>query len=206
MEKYIMQTDLEQLQQDFEDYQQLAHVTSAFDKLIGNEKFVVDDNYNLNMHLLMCTLGIIGESAEFAKVWDDHYLEVDTVTGGSEETKNRIVDEAGDVLWYIAELATWNGSSMFDWYTASFECDTPNEYAIGQFADAVKKYVFHHQKHGTAFLKTIPQIMRSIRLTMHFLHVPLSYVMEYNITKLQKRYGEKFAGYKSLQRGIETGT
>lgn len=79
-------------------YQQLAHQTSAFK----------DDEKWSREHTLMATLGLCGEAGEVAdtikKVFYHNH-------GYNSQT---LIDELGDVLWYLAELCTSYGFELGD--------------------------------------------------------------------------------------------
>lgn len=72
------------------DYQQLAHKTSAF---------TVTRNTHHN-HVTMAAFGLAGETGEVIDLLKKHYFH------GHQLDKKRIAYEIGDALWYLAELAT----------------------------------------------------------------------------------------------------
>lgn len=55
-------------------------------------------------------LGVCGEAGELAEV-EKKRLRGDY---GADEARRRIVNEAGDVLWYLAELCTVHGIELED--------------------------------------------------------------------------------------------
>jgi NTP pyrophosphatase (non-canonical NTP hydrolase) len=74
----------------FQEYQQLSRKTAIYPN--------IDNNF------IYPTLGLVGESGEIAekvkKILRDNQGVV------SNETKNEIAKELGDVLWYVSQLAT----------------------------------------------------------------------------------------------------
>lgn len=80
-------------------YQVCAHETSHNTTIAGDT-------------LLYPALGLCGEAGELAnkikKVWRD--------SGGypSIDGRNAIIDELGDVMWYVAEMATQLGVNLSD--------------------------------------------------------------------------------------------
>jgi NTP pyrophosphatase (non-canonical NTP hydrolase) len=73
-----------------DEYQQLAHRTSNFDGLeLGSLR-----------HLTMAALGLTGEAGEAAD------LVKKIAFHGHPLDREKLAGEVGDVLWYIAELAT----------------------------------------------------------------------------------------------------
>lgn len=82
----------------FEDYQRRSRRTAVYPD--AGKNFVYP------------TLGLVGEAGEVAekvkKVLRDKAGTVDA------ETKDAIVKELGDVLWYVAQLATELGLSLND--------------------------------------------------------------------------------------------
>ena len=72
----------------FDEYQQKAHYTSGHDSLE------------------MCALGLNGESGEVAELIKKHKYHGHTLV------IPKLEEELGDVLWYIAEMATTLGLSL----------------------------------------------------------------------------------------------
>jgi NTP pyrophosphatase (non-canonical NTP hydrolase) len=81
---------------NFNDYQILAHRTSAFRK----------DNPQSDYHLCMAALGLIGESGEFADLVKKHFFH------SHPYDSYKLKDELSDVLWYVAEACTAIGITL----------------------------------------------------------------------------------------------
>lgn len=90
---------------DFNEYQQKSRKTAIY----PNQ----DNNY------IYPTLGLVGEAGEIAnkvkKIMRDKNGVVD------EETKHAISKELGDILWYIAQVATEFKLSLEDVATENIE-------------------------------------------------------------------------------------
>lgn len=72
------------------DYQQLAHKTSAF-------KVTHNTHHN---HVAMAVFGLAGETGEVADLLKKHYFHSHPLD------KQALIKELGDVAWYLAELCT----------------------------------------------------------------------------------------------------
>ena len=73
----------------FNEYQKLAHSTASVE---GN--------------IEMCALGLCGESGEVADLVKKHKYH------GHDLPSNKLHEELGDILWYVAEMATTLGFSL----------------------------------------------------------------------------------------------
>lgn len=91
------------------DYQKIAHSTAIYPNI-----YVGDGETPIMMTTyapyLYPTLGLVGEAGELAnkvkKIFRDHGGLIDG------DAKHAIVMELGDVLWYVAELATALGYTL----------------------------------------------------------------------------------------------
>lgn len=85
---------------ELNEYQQLAHRTSAFYNADSNEP------HTRNRNITMAILGLCGETGEVAdliKKW--HYHE-------HSPNLDKLSDEIGDVLWYVSELCSALGFNL----------------------------------------------------------------------------------------------
>lgn len=80
---------------DFREYQTETHKTAIFPPLFLGEE---------ELTFIYPALGLEGEVGEVA----EHIKKIIRDDGGyiSEDRKNKVTKELGDVLWYISELAT----------------------------------------------------------------------------------------------------
>lgn len=92
------------------DYQAIAHATAIYPNIyVGDGEMPIVANH---APYLYPALGLVGEAGELAnkvkKIFRDH--------GGRiyGEIKHALVMELGDVLWYVAELATALGYTLDD--------------------------------------------------------------------------------------------
>ncbi len=76
---------------DFKEYQRLAHRTSTMPK-IGTETYVYP------------TLGLAGESGELANKIKKIFRDDKGVL--TDQRKEEVKHELGDMLWYVAEICT----------------------------------------------------------------------------------------------------
>lgn len=82
---------------ELREYQRKAHETSHNTKIGGDA-------------LLYPVIGLFGEAGELAnKVKKVHRDNDGQMSGGHHE---KLVDEAGDILWYVAEICTQLGVSL----------------------------------------------------------------------------------------------
>lgn len=86
----------------FEEYQQQSRKTAVYSK----------DDKNFNYPITYPVMGLVGEAGEVAEKAKKVYRD----NGGviSEEQKQEIKKELGDVLWYIAQIATELNLSLED--------------------------------------------------------------------------------------------
>ena len=97
------------------DYQQLAKLTSKY-----------RDSPDTERRLVTATLGLCGESgeaSEHVKKWYGH---------GKPLAEEKLFDELGDALWYIAEACSskgWTLSSLADYNIAKLKARYPNGYS-----------------------------------------------------------------------------
>lgn len=83
---------------DFREYEEKAKETALYPRIGEN--------------VIYPTLGLVGEAGEIA----NKVKKIERDQGGilTEETKKMLLDEAGDVLWYVSQLARELGGSLED--------------------------------------------------------------------------------------------
>ena len=89
---------------DFDEYQDLAMRTRA-------------ENLTTTEYLDNAVLGIAGEAGEIAEVWKKFKFHGKGIT----ETNQKLLDEAGDVLWYLALLASSRWTTIEEIATKNIE-------------------------------------------------------------------------------------
>lgn len=136
--------------------------------------------------LINGALGLCGEVNEYVR--ERLYIE------------NR-VREAGDVMWYVAEIAEGLGVTIadiaaIDEYSGS---DIYNEAAL--IADAVKKYAFQgHKIEKYEIMRGLNVIMSSIARRMTDFGYNMDDILRGNVEKLLKRYPDGFDAERSIHR------
>lgn len=171
----------------FSEYQQAAARTAGA------------DTKPFEIHLMISTLGLCGEAAElYATVKD--YLIAPTET---------IIKEAGDCLWYVADLARLLEVSLewpanCGWSMAVTRTAGDVAVLAGLIAEHVKKHTGHgHELEPELIwghLKTILGKLGDIGVVYGH---PLPVVGELNIKKLEERYPAGFSPEASKERVAE---
>ena len=76
---------------EFNEYLKAANRT-----LYGNEQVLTN-----------CALGLAGESGQLIDLIQDYTFK------GKDLDKEKMIDELGDVLWYLSQIAQWAAFSLF---------------------------------------------------------------------------------------------
>ena len=131
-------------------------------------------------NLLNACLGLVGEYSEFL------------IALSKEERK----DELSDMFWYTALLH----HTLETNYQSNRTGSTPMSY-IGLICDTVKKHAFQGHLLATANLTVYAEkLLYSLYVLCERNDFTPSEIMEFNITKLRKRYPEGFEVEKSVNR------
>lgn len=147
--------------------------------------------------------GLVGEFGEVVDLLKKAKFQ------GHELDREKAILELGDVLWYLAELATGASLDLYKYY----EYHEKNIYK--DWSDAIPMInVFSKDVSGLAdifyFLRRIRiqyedvgpiyGILEVITSLCRMFDTTIDEVAEKNIEKLRKRYGEKFDSLKSINR------
>lgn len=195
------------IEQFLDAYQKLAHKTSGFEEGTWYEyhkTYMVQPTKKetSGKHLLMCTLGIIGEYIEFLKSLTTTISLTDPgdtfIDERFETAKYNTMLEIGDTIWYISEMCTWANIKLSEVFSAASTSKNATIYTIGDLAETVKKYMFHDKAHGFKPMNFLPLFFAEILEVLMELEIPLHKVLQENITKLAKRHVEKFNGLANL--------
>lgn len=111
------------------------------------------------------------------------------------------VKEAGDVMWYVAELAEGLGVTIAD--IAEIEDDGGADifHEAALIADAVKKYAFQgHRIEKYEIMLGLNGIMSSIARRMNDFGYTMDEILRGNVEKLLKRYPNGFEADRSIHR------
>lgn len=93
---------------NFDEYQRRAHETAVYPEMeiIGARDMILDGRVDY-LYPMLGLSGEVGEVAELLKkAVRDHAGRID------HERKSKLEKELGDVLWYVAELATALGLDL----------------------------------------------------------------------------------------------
>lgn len=97
---------------EFNEYQKAANRT-----LYGNEQVLTN-----------CALGLAGESGQLIDLIQDYTFK------GKDLDKEKMIDELGDVLWYLSQIAQWADVDFDDVAKANIETLNkryPNSFTAG---------------------------------------------------------------------------
>lgn len=158
----------------FEEYQKLAQRTSS--TTTARDK------------LINGALGLCGEVAEYAR--EMRYIE-------------KRIGEAGDIMWYVAEIAAGMGKTIADAANIenSGEWNGGMFYDAGDIADAIKKHVYQgHDIDARAILCGLNRIMIMIATRVPDFGYSMDDVLRGNVEKLLKRYPDGFDAERSIHR------
>jgi hypothetical protein len=154
-----------------------------------------------SLQLSNFALGIVGEFGEITEI-----LEV--LTSDQKEI-DRVIDEAGDVFWYVSNLATYLDLD----FRELFPTGNVRRVTIGtaiqkgfqhtaKIADSIKKTIAQghelNREGITANLKGLMDYLNSILVIYYAVHP--QEVCAYNHKKLLKRYPDGFEAEKSVNR------
>lgn len=164
------------------DYQKAAEQTSAL--LLGDQNF----------RLAVAGLGLVGECGELVKA------------DLGDCSMNRFLEEAGGVLWYVAEIwsamgSEWRILANFEWKVLhetllitfpvwTFE-DLRDQASVA--AENIKKHVAHEQDLAFEIDASLCSILAILALMCEDRGCTLGHVARYNLQQLAERHlGGKF--------------
>ena len=129
-------------------------------------------------------LGLCGEAAELAEI-------VDGVAP--------IRDEAGDILWYVAQMCKAFDMSIAEIPPVGFVYDEDEAmpilfFYVGKVADTIKKLVYHKKPINPVDLaRNLQQIVTAVASLLDTREDTLEDACEYNNAKLLKRFPDGFS-------------
>ena len=155
--------------------------------------------------ILNARLGLMGETGELADLLKKYKFQ----SGDNPELpREKIVEEIGDVCWYIAEAFTGIGQDMqkavdmewekainASWYEKSM-CDLI--FTVHHVVDGIMGYL--DQPFPYASVLMLVQLMRLLDILASICRSSLTEVLEANIAKLKKRYPDGFDAERSINR------
>lgn len=165
-----------------------------------------------NIRLIHASAGITSEISELIVLTEDLGTFVDRVN---------LMEECGDILWYIGIAADTLGKteeickkSEFvakivkhddDLIDCLFNASSHLSRLSGQLADLViKKAVFYGKTVDDGkIIDLLSRIHDQVEYTLHEAGYTIEQARERNIAKLKARYGEKFTEAAALERNLE---
>lgn len=143
-----------------------------------------------SIRLLHSAMGIVTEVAEIYEAIDNGDLV-------------NLKEELGDCLWYLAISIDILKIDTNLLYTS-----TQPHYNIGylasEYLDVIKKYIFYGKEYSlTATKVNVLMILGCIFNICNQYSISVNGMMDDNIEKLKKRYGDKFSEEKAINRDIK---
>lgn len=146
-------------------------------------------------------LGIVGEFGEV-----DEILEAIKET---QEEVNKIMDEVGDVFWYIANFCTFMGidwRGLFPQKKKRLKLGVVSRTAFrhaSKIADIIKKTTAqHHELNKSGVIANLTGMMDSLMSILAYYGLTPQEVCAYNHMKLIKRYPNGFESERSTNREV----
>jgi NTP pyrophosphatase (non-canonical NTP hydrolase) len=147
--------------------------------------------------LLHAVVGILTETEELL---DNHLIQQD---------KTNILEEIGDITWYLAIIGRE--------YNMDFPTDLPlsNEDPMKivisiikqtcKLLDMLKKKLFYNKPINDELFKQITTLVMILTQSyMNYYSIDIKGSFDINISKLKSRYGSKFSSDKAINRDLET--
>jgi len=155
------------------------------------------------LRLLHASIGICGEAGELIEAYANPNLEIDRIN---------VIEEIGDILFYIVIVCDVTGFSFQDFCDPPIKIDTVEPQRLvhsiminsSHLMDQMKKSVFYCR--GTEpnklfpHLKTLSQMIRSL---IGVIDSDIREVLSKNDQKLAQRTGTVFSKDKVLNRNLE---
>jgi len=148
-------------------------------------------------------LGLIGESGELVDIMKKHMFQSKADTP---LPVDKLIEEMGDVMWYIAETASGMGYSLKCALLASGkrsfrENITVDQYAVTLVSTATSVYtsalVTHHEIGALESLCFLYDLLCAMCASIG---TTIEHVQEVNIEKLKRRYPDGFDPERSMNR------
>ena len=147
------------------------------------------------------SLGLLGEAGEII----DIVKKMEYMGMPKELARKKLVEEAGDMCWYIAEVC-----QGFNYCIHQFTCLLCPTNVEDQFPDGMEPYALRLIEYATrcALHKDdVPQhnvylgeVALNLAIIMHQAGISLTEVLAHNIEKLRSRYPDGFSAERSNGR------
>ena len=133
------------------------------------ESFTQNNTKIPQLDLLHSVIGLCEEFIEYTNATEEEHK----------------IEELGDLLFYHTVLSYMLGIDSKDFLEVETSSEISRDELLGQLLGQTKKYVFHGKPiYKTKFQEYLNIILKHLDLSSY----NITYVMEYNIDKLQKRY------------------
>lgn len=133
------------------------------------ESFTQNNTKIPQLDLLHSVIGLCEEFIEYTNATEEEHK----------------IEELGDLLFYHTILSYMLGINPEDFLEIETSSEISRDELLGQLLGQTKKYVFHGKPiYKSKFQKYLNAILKHLDLSSY----NITYVMEYNIDKLKKRY------------------
>lgn len=175
------------------EYQEIALLTSKF------KNFVYDSSacYPADpSRVAIACMGLAGELGEICS---------NICVNGYISSEECFRDEAGDYLYYVAELASACGITLeFPLFSEKPFVHTLNSYSLkfithltvhtGKLLDNLKKYIGHGRPFDREFIREeLKSILDVFHNLLRRVNLTMQEVAQHNVDKLAKRHGEEYS-------------
>lgn len=165
-------------------------------------------------HALNGIFGLLGETGEIADLYKKWKFQF---TPGTEFPKNACINELGDVMWYLEELAEGMEMTLaevcndtFDGIDAVVESETaPDpEFSVEHltrhmcYLASLISWDYEVARRGATVLRMVHIVFDIARLA-RFCGVTIADVAEANVAKLRHRYPDGFDAHVSMRRSAK---
>lgn len=145
-----------------------THLYKDFQKK-NVESFTQNNTKIPQLDLLHSVIGLCEEFIEYTNATEEEHK----------------IEELGDLLFYHTVLSHMLGIDPKDFLEVETNVEISRDELLGQFLGQTKKYVFHGKPiYKSKFQEYLNIILKHLDLSSY----NITYVMEYNIDKLKKRY------------------
>ena len=142
-------------------------------------------------------LGLIGESGELVDVYKKWVYQSKP---GTPLPAERLADELGDVIWYLAEIADGMEKNLADVICADFD-RLDDSVAKAKTMPSLRWIILHIMENALLIEKAASSdkmqvymhlIMEHAAQLARWINIPMAEIAEQNIEKLKKRYPNGF--------------
>jgi NTP pyrophosphatase (non-canonical NTP hydrolase) len=153
--------------------------------------------------LLHAVMGILTEVEEIL----DNYITTDESQAKFDPVN--ILEEIGDITWYIAIIGRMYNLSLPGKIESKFSKPFDivlqiNKYGL-KLLDMLKKKLYYNKPINDELFLDYTQIINALILEyMAYYKIDIEGSFDVNIAKLKARYGEKFSSERAINRDLET--